>query len=141
MRASARSQGFAAVLACLFLLATGLLLAGCTTTPGGGQPVATTTTPSLPSYVVHVTGGINRGFVLLVGMSTCPHCQAAKALLANMSIDYYWIDLNTLSGAENTEVLQALRVCKDTQFVPMLIVRGETCIIGDNETEIREALK
>ncbi|HTY52195.1 MAG TPA: glutaredoxin domain-containing protein [Methanomicrobiales archaeon] len=141
---SSRTGPAGAVLCLLLVGVAGLALAaGCITPPPGsgqGGP-GVTPTPSLPQYVVHVPGAVDRGFVLLVGRSTCPHCQATEQLLANMSIDYYWIDLNTLDEANTTDVLKAVSVCSSTQYVPMLIVRGRTCIIGDNETEIREALK
>jgi glutaredoxin len=136
--------GPARFLLCLVVLAAAglILFAGCTTSPGGGQgQPAVTATPVVPSYVVHVPGGSNRGLVLLVGRSDCPHCRNAKAILANLSVDYYWIDLLTLDQANTSEVLKAVSVCKDTRYVPMLIVNGEKCVVGDNEQQILEALK
>ena len=123
----------ALVLLALCALGAVLVLPGC-------MASAPSTTPALPSYVVHVPGGTVRGLVLLVGRSDCPHCQNAKAILANLSVDYYWIDLKTLDQANTTEVMRAVTACKDTRYVPMLVVNGAKCVVGDDEQQIREAL-
>jgi len=133
-------------LPCLIAAAAVLiLLAGCTATapPGQGPQPATaavTTPAGLPSYMEHVAG-VNRGMILLVGRSTCPWCQKDKALLANLSADYYWVDLNTLSANETAQVLAAVKVCGQTNSIPILVINNRPpCIIGYNETLIREAL-
>ena len=144
MKVPHSGTGPARIILCLLVIAASalVLFAGCTTSPGSGQgqPVVTATL-AIPSYVVHVPGGSNRGLVLLVGRSDCPHCQNAKVILANLSVDYYWIDLLTLDQTNTSEVLKAVSVCKDTRYVPMLIVNGEKCVVGDNEQQIREALR
>ena len=141
MTLPASGPGPAGVLPLLLVIAAAslVLLAGCITAPPGGQGQPAVT-PGIPSYVQHMPGAVDRGSVLLVGRSSCPHCQNAKKILANLSVDYYWIDSDTLDQANSTKVLQAVSVCSDTSYVPMLVVRGEKCVIGDNETEIRSAL-
>ena len=125
----------------LLVLGSALLLAGCTGmgSPQGQAPGHAVTTPAVPSYLVHIQGQ-NRGVVLLVGRSTCPWCQKTKELLANLSVDYYWVDLNNLDQANTTQVLGALKVCGQTDSVPILLINGETCIVGYQEAKIREAL-
>jgi glutaredoxin-like protein NrdH len=117
------------------------LLAGCTGTTSspeqGTGPVVTT--PSVPSWVVHVAGN-DRGSVLLVGRKTCPWCMKTKELLANMTVDYYWVDLDTLDQAQTAEVMKAVRVCGQTSSVPILVINGERCIIGFQEAQIRGVL-
>lgn len=135
----------AMVLVCTVALAGALLLAGCTATaPSSGestQPstVAVTTSPVLPSYMVHIAGR-DQGVILLVGRSTCPWCMKTKELLANLSVGYYWIDLNTLSEAETVQVIDAISVCGQMNSVPILVINARTCIVGYQEEQIREAL-
>ena len=121
----------------LGLLALGAVLglAGCMAT------APSTPAASLPSYVVHVPGN-NHGSVLLVGRASCPHCADAKKLLANLSVEYYWVDLDGLDEANTTLVLADVKkVCSDVDSVPILIINSNPpCIIGYNETRIREAL-
>ena len=147
MRGAASALVRVPVLFCLIVLATGiLLLAGCTATaPAGGQgsqpATGSVTTPAgIPPYMVHVAGSENRGAIILVGRSTCPWCQKTKALLANMSVDYYWVDLNILDQAETAEVMSSLKICNDTSAVPILVINGQTCIIGYQEEKIRQAV-
>jgi glutaredoxin len=131
------------VLPVLILLAAGLLaIAGCTGTapPEQGSRPAVTTPAGLPPYMVHVAGE-DHGAIILVGRSTCPWCMKTKDLLANLSVGYYWIDLNTLNDAETAQVMDALGVCGPTNSVPVLVIHGDRCIIGYNETLIREVLK
>lgn len=141
MRGSASGSGSARILICALLLAAGLLLlAGCTAaSPSGGA--ATTPTPAgVPAYAVHVAGSENRGVIILIGRSTCPFCQETKALLANLSVDYYWVDLNTLDQTQIDQVISSVKICSDTSHVPILLINGEKCIIGYQEEQIREAV-
>jgi len=144
MRERARARGPPAVL--LFAVAAAaLLLAGCTGIAPTGQaaPPATaavTTPAGLPSYMEHVAGA-NRGVIVLVGRETCPWCQKDRALLANLSVDYYWVDLNSLDANETAQVMAAVKVCGQTTSVPILVINGRQCIIGYQEAQIREALK
>lgn len=134
-------------LPCLLGLAAGILLAGCTAPvpdggQGPGQPTVTTTTPAgLPSYLVHVPGE-DHGTVLLIGRSNCPWCLRTKDLLANLSVGYYWVDLNTLDEAETAEVINSLGMCGQLESVPVLVINNQPpCIVGFQEERIREALE
>jgi glutaredoxin len=140
MRAS--SGSLTALVLLSLLLGTGLLLAGCTASaPGQGSPPGgAAVTPAVPSYVVYIPGN-DHGTVLLVGRSTCPHCQQTKTLLADMKVGYYWVDLDTLDQAQTADVLSSLNMCGQVDFVPILVIHGKPpCIIGYNETLIRGAL-
>jgi glutaredoxin len=129
----------------LAVAAATILLAGCTGTAPTGQATPSATaavaTPAgLPSYMEHIAG-VNRGVVVLVGRTTCPWCQKDKALLANLSVDYYWVDLNSLDADQTAQVMAAVKVCGQTNSVPILVINGRQCIIGYQEAQIREALK
>jgi glutaredoxin-like protein NrdH len=140
MRGSPTLSGFSRGLICALLLAAGLLfLAGCTATspPGGAATVPSPT--GLQSKIVHVTGN-DRGVILLVGRSTCPWCAKDKELLANLSVDYYWVDLDILDQVETVQVMDSTRICGQTNSVPLLVINGQTCIIGYQEDRIREAV-
>ena len=138
-RTTMRSTGIA--LLALVVLGSALLLAGCTGTgtPGDQGTRPAVTTPALPAYLEHIQGR-DRGAVLLVGRSTCPWCLKTKELLSNLSVDYYWVDLNTLDAKNTSEVIGALKVCGQTSSVPILLVNGDTCIVGYQEARIREVL-
>jgi len=144
MTGIASGSGPVRILICVLLLAAGLLLlAGCTAlSPSGGAAPIPTPTPvptGLQSKIVHVTGN-DRGTLLLIGRTTCPWCMKEKELFANLSIDYYWVDMNILDEAETAQVIDSIRVCGQTGSVPILVINGEKCIIGFQEDQIRKAL-
>jgi glutaredoxin len=96
--------------------------------------------PPVPSYMAYVPGN-DHGAILLVGRSSCPHCQATKNLLATLNIGYYWVDLDSLDQANTTQVMRAIGFCGQVEYVPVLVINNRPpCIIGFNETRIREAL-
>jgi len=145
-RAATASAPARVLLSLLVLGAVLVLLAGCTTTtPAGGQGsqevVGVAAAPTdLQSKMVHVAGS-NRGVILLVEMSTCPHCASTLALLDKLGVDYWSIDLNTLNQTEITEVFDAVNpMCGTGETVPRLVIRGQQCIVGDQQDKIREAV-
>jgi glutaredoxin len=140
MRGSPTGSGFSRGLICALFLAAGLLfLAGCTaiSPPGGAAPTPPPT--GLQSKIVHFTGN-DRGVILLVGRSTCPWCAKDKELLTNLSVDYYWVDLDILDQVETVQVMDSTRICGQTSAVPILVINGQKCIIGYQEEQIREAV-
>jgi glutaredoxin-like protein NrdH len=140
MRGSPTRSGFSRGLICALLLAAGLLfLAGCTATSPSGGAAPTPTPTGLLSKIVHVTGN-DRGVILLVGRSTCPWCAKDRELLANLSVDYYWVDLDILDQVETVQLMDSIRICGQTSAVPILVINGQTCIIGYQEEKIREAV-
>ena len=144
MTGIASGSGQVRILICILFLAAGLLLlAGCTAlSPSGGAAPIPTPTPvptGLQSKIVHVSGN-DRGTLLLIGRTTCPWCMKEKELFANLSIDYYWVDMNILDEAETAQVIDSIRVCGQTGSVPILVINGEKCIIGFQEDQIRKAL-
>jgi glutaredoxin len=116
------------------LLGAGLLfLAGCT--------AAAPAPAGVPAYAVHVAGN-SHGTVLLIGRSSCPHCRDTKTLLANLNVDYYWVDLDSLDQADTNQLIPDMKgLCGQVDYVPILVINNrQPCIIGYNETQIREAL-
>ena len=125
----------------LIILATGaVVLVLVSLLLGLLSPASSTAASPVAPYMVHVPGN-DHGSVLLVGRSTCPWCMKTKELLANLSVDYYWLDLNALDEANTTQVMNALGICGQVNAVPILVINNTPpCIIGYNETKIREAL-
>ncbi len=85
--------------------------------------------------------GRNRGEVLLFTLSTCVWCKKTKALLQEMAVAYRSIDVDLLQGAEREKALEELKRFNPLCSFPSLVVNNSTCIIGFDETKIKEALK
>jgi glutaredoxin len=72
-------------------------------------------------------------------LSTCGHCKAAKKLLDDCSVAYEFTDVDMLSGAERSEVLEDVKKLNPRCSFPTIII-GEHVIVGYKEAEIKEAL-
>jgi len=84
--------------------------------------------------------GNNRGEITLFTLSTCIWCKKTKALLREMAVAYKFVDVDLLEGAEKEKALDELKRFNPLCSFPSLVVNS-TCIIGFDETKIKEALK
>lgn len=87
----------------------------------------------------HVDGK-DEGRVMLYTLSTCVWCKKTKALLQELGVGYDYIDVDTLSGEEEDQVVAEIKKHNPACSFPTMIIDGKKCIIGFKESEIREAL-
>ena len=85
--------------------------------------------------------GKNRGEVTLFTLSTCIWCKKTKALLQEMAVAYKFVDVDLLEGIEKEKALEELKRFNPLCSFPSLVVNNTTCIVGFDETKIKEALK
>jgi glutaredoxin len=78
--------------------------------------------------------------VKLYTLSTCSHCRAAKNLLNNHNIDYEFIDVDLLDGAEREATIDEVKKLNPQCSFPTIII-GDKIIVGYREDEIREAIE
>ena len=78
--------------------------------------------------------------VKLYTLSTCGHCRAAKNLLNSHDIDYEFIDVDLLDGAEREATIDEVKRLNPQCSFPTIII-GDKVIVGYREDEIREALE
>jgi glutaredoxin-like protein NrdH len=78
--------------------------------------------------------------VFLFALSTCGMCRRVKNLLADLGIEYDYIDVDLLAGIERENAKQAMRKWDTRGRFPMLIINNSKCIIGDEPDLIKEAL-
>jgi glutaredoxin-like protein NrdH len=90
--------------------------------------------------VEHVAGK-NVGHAMLYALSTCPWCQKTKRLLNELGVEYYYIDVDYLDGAEKDKVLEDVRKWNPACSFPTLVLDDKKCIVGFKEDDIRKALK
>ncbi len=77
--------------------------------------------------------------VKLYSLSTCSHCKSTKKLLDNCTVQYDFVDVDLLEGAERSAILDDIKEINPRCSFPTIII-GETVIVGYKETEIKEAL-
>ncbi len=90
--------------------------------------------------VEHVPGK-NAGHTMLYALSTCPWCQKTKKLLNELGVEYYYIDVDYLDGAEKEQVMNDVRKWNPACSFPTLVLNDKKCIVGFKENEIREAFR
>lgn len=84
--------------------------------------------------------GKDRGDVILYALSTCGWCRKTKELLKKMGVAYRYIDVDLLPAGERDEVMKLISKMNPTGNFPTIIINDDTCIVGFQEKEIKEAL-
>jgi len=87
---------------------------------------------------VHIEGK-KRGHVFLFALSTCVWCKRTKRLLNDLSIEYYYIDVDLLEGDEKSSVEGELARWNPRRSFPTIVIDDTRALIGFDEDEIREA--
>lgn len=87
----------------------------------------------------HVSG-IDRGKVLMYGLSTCVWCKKTKKLLTDLGIEFDYIFVDQLEGEEEDQAVEEVKRFNPSVSFPTTIINGEKAIVGFKEKEIREAL-
>jgi len=87
-----------------------------------------------------VVPGKNAGDIRLYALSTCGHCKRVRELLKELGVAYRYIYADLLPDDEaQTVYLEAMTFNSRGSF-PTLVV-DDTVIVGDRESEIREAVR
>lgn len=84
--------------------------------------------------------GIDRGKVVMYGLSTCVWCRKTKQLLSDLGVDFDFIYVDKLEEDEEDQVVKEVRQFNPSVSFPTTVINGEKAIVGFREKEIREAL-
>ena len=87
----------------------------------------------------HVAG-VDKGPVILYGLSTCVWCRKTKQFLDALGVKYDYVDVDLLAGADKTKATETVKSMNPRCTFPTLRVK-ETCIVGFDEEKIREAIQ
>lgn len=87
----------------------------------------------------HVSGE-NKGDLFLYALSTCGWCKKTKELLQTLNAEFYYTDVDLLTGKERTDTIEELKKWNSRCSFPSLVVNNKKCIVGFDEKQIREAL-
>jgi glutaredoxin-like protein NrdH len=87
----------------------------------------------------HISG-IDKGNIVMYGLSTCVWCKRTKKLLTDLGVDFYFIYVDKLDGKEESQVVENVRRFNPSTSFPTTVINGEKAIVGFKEKEIREAL-
>lgn len=90
--------------------------------------------------LTHVPGK-NVGEIKLYALSTCPWCKKTKKLFDELGVDYYFVDVDLLSGEERTQTMNTVRKWNPAGSFPTIVLDNAKCIVGFREDDLRAALK
>jgi len=84
--------------------------------------------------------GVDRGKVVMYGLSTCVWCKKTKKLLTDLGVEFDYIYVDRLEGEEEDEAVREVRRFNPSTSFPTTVINDEKAIVGFKEKEIREAL-
>ena len=87
----------------------------------------------------HISG-VDKGKVVMYGLSTCVWCRKTRKLLTDLGIDFDYIYVDKLEGDQEDQVVEEVRRFNPSVSFPTTVINGEKAIVGFRENEIREAL-
>ncbi len=89
--------------------------------------------------MTHVNGN-DKVKLSLYTLSTCIWCKMTKKLLNDLGVAYDFVDMDNLDGEEKENMLNELKRWNPKCSFPSLVVNDETCIVGYDDTKIKEAV-
>jgi len=87
----------------------------------------------------HVSG-IDRGKVVMYGLSTCVWCKKTKKLLTDLGVDFEYVFVDLLEEEEENNAIKQVSRFNPSISFPTTIINDEKAIVGFKEKQIREAL-
>ncbi|MGC9445185.1 MAG: glutaredoxin family protein [Candidatus Methanospirareceae archaeon] len=89
--------------------------------------------------MTHVRGK-NKGQVVLYALSTCVWCKKTKRLLEQLGVEFDYVYVDLLTGAEKEQILADMARHTSTRAFPTMVINNGTIIQGYQEKRIREVL-
>ncbi len=85
--------------------------------------------------------GRHCGDIRLFALSTCVWCKKTKALLEELGIEFEFVFVDLLEGADRAEALELLDEWNPRRSFPTMVVDSSRAIIGFDEAAIRGLAK
>ncbi len=89
--------------------------------------------------LTHVAGK-KAGDIKIYALSTCPWCKKAKSLLDSLGVDYYFVDVDLLTGKDREQAVADVKKWNPNVSFPTIVINDAKCIVGFKENDIKEAL-
>jgi len=78
--------------------------------------------------------------IQLYALSTCPWCKKTKALLDTLGVEYYFIDVDLLTGDDREEAMAVVKKWNPGASFPVTVINEARCIVGFREADLKAAL-
>lgn len=88
--------------------------------------------------MTHVDGK-NKGRIMLYALSTCVWCKKTKQLLDQLAVEYDYVEVDLLQGAERSQATDEVKKLNPRCSFPTLSINDQ-CIVGYDEQKVKEAI-
>lgn len=78
--------------------------------------------------------------VMIYALSTCGWCKKTKAYFSELGVGYDYIDVDTLSEPEKSQIMEEVRKWNPSCSFPTVVIDGKECIVGFQQEKLREAV-
>ncbi len=85
----------------------------------------------------HVEGK-DKGHVMLYALSTCVWCKKTKELLQELNVDFDYVNVDQLNPEDKSQAVEKVKKWNPPCSFPSLVIDNSFCIVGYDETKIRE---
>lgn len=82
--------------------------------------------------------GTKKGDVILYALSTCQWCRKTRELLRQLGTDYYYIDVDLVTGDDQKGLIEEIKKFNPACSFPTMVINERDTIIGFDEDKIRE---
>ncbi|OGF44247.1 MAG: NrdH-redoxin [Candidatus Firestonebacteria bacterium RIFOXYC2_FULL_39_67] len=79
--------------------------------------------------------------IMLYTLSTCIWCKKVKALLTELGVEYFYIDVDTITREEKEQVSKEIEKWNPAVSFPTIVINNKEYILGYQPEEIKEKLK
>jgi len=83
--------------------------------------------------------GINKGKIVMYGLSTCVWCKKTRQLITDLGVDFDYVYVDLLSGNEEEIAIKEVKRFNPSVSFPTVIINDERAILGFDEQAIRKA--
>ena len=89
--------------------------------------------------VEHVKGK-NKGKIMLYALSTCGWCRKTKEFLKKLGVEYDYVFVDLLEENDQKKSKKEIMKWNPRCSFPTIVINDKECIVGYDETKIKEAL-
>jgi len=84
--------------------------------------------------------GVDKGPIILYGLSTCIWCKKTKGLLDKLGVQYDFVDVDLLEKDDKDKATESVKQLNPRCTFPTLSIKGK-CVVGFDEGKIKEAIE
>ncbi|MEM4258586.1 MAG: glutaredoxin domain-containing protein [Candidatus Thermoplasmatota archaeon] len=87
----------------------------------------------------HISGQNKQHHTLVYTLSTCGWCRKTKDLLQSLDVDFYYVDVDKLQGADSEQIRNEVKRYNSLGTYPTIVIdHGKKVIVGFKEEEIKK---